>query len=90
MPISSSTVSECSVGVRYHYVCVPPFLGMWSVKQLLGPPTVYPAYGDINGVWAAATTSGGTEWVELGFEAPMYVYGIEVYETFRPVGSSTL
>ena len=58
---------------------------LWSAKQLLGPPTVFPAYGDINGVWAAASVEGSTmEYVELEFGGPMYVRGLEVYETYRP------
>ncbi|KAL1512136.1 hypothetical protein AB1Y20_005404 [Prymnesium parvum] len=58
---------------------------LWSASQLLGPPKVYPAYGDITGVWAAAGNGERPhEFVELEFESPMYVSALEIYETYRP------
>jgi len=31
--------------------------GRWSANSVIGPPTVYPRYGDIHGAWAQGNTT---------------------------------
>lgn len=59
------------------------FPGAWSAQQLLGPPDAYP-YHDIKSglVWNPETADGQREFVELGFETPVYASGVMIYETF--------
>ncbi|MDD4962261.1 MAG: glycogen-binding domain-containing protein, partial [Candidatus Marinimicrobia bacterium] len=59
------------------------FPGAWSAQQLLGPPDAYP-YHDVKSglVWNPETADGQREFVELGFETPVYASGVMIYETF--------
>lgn len=56
----------------------------WSAQQVLGPPDVYPAYGDIVRAWASKGADDRDEFIEVGFERPGPVSGVEVYETYNP------
>lgn len=59
------------------------FPGAWSVQQLLGPPDAYPYYDIKSGlVWNPETADDQREFVELGFETPVYASGVMIYETF--------
>lgn len=59
------------------------FPDAWSAQQLLGPPDAYP-YHDVKSglVWNPETADGQREFVELGFETPVYASGVMIYETF--------
>ena len=59
----------------------------YGAHQLVGPPRIFPMHGhSILGAWQPAVMEGAggpkTEWVELRFGTPMYISGIEIYETF--------
>jgi hypothetical protein len=56
----------------------------WSANQILGAPDVYPAYGDHNKAWASQGADDRAEYVEVGFDRPERVSGVEIYETFNP------
>ncbi len=56
----------------------------WSANQVLGPPDVWPGYGDNNKAWASQGADDREEWIEVGFDAAERVSGVEVYETFNP------
>ena len=42
--------------------------GPWSAAQALGPPDIYPTYGDISAAWATLSPDEPGEFIELGFE----------------------
>lgn len=56
----------------------------WSANQVLGPPDVFPSYGDHNKAWASHGADDRDEWIEVAFEADERVSGVEIYETFNP------
>jgi hypothetical protein len=56
----------------------------WSAQQVLGPPDVYPAYGDIVRAWASKGADDRDEFIEVGFDKPGLISGVEVYETYNP------
>jgi hypothetical protein len=56
----------------------------WSANQIVGAPDVYPAYGDHNKAWASRGADDREEFIEVGFERPERVSGVEIYETFNP------
>jgi len=56
----------------------------WSARQVLGPPDVFPASGDIPKAWASLTPDANEEYIEVGFAQPMRAVGIDIYETFNP------
>jgi hypothetical protein len=56
----------------------------WSAQQALGAPNVYPNHGDIQQAWASRTADGQDEWIELGYDEPRMVSGVEIYETYNP------
>ena len=64
----------------------------FGAHQLVGPPRTYPMHGNVAGAWQpeADATSGGERAasVHLDFASPMYVSGVEIYETYLP-GSVT-
>eukprot|EP00727_Mastigamoeba_balamuthi_P001421 m51a1_g11276 hypothetical protein (743) ;mRNA; f:7210-9629 len=55
---------------------------MFAAREVLGAPSVYPAYGNIPGAWAFGDTSNRTEWVHLRFDRAVVVTGLTVYETY--------
>ncbi len=55
----------------------------WSANQVLGPPNVFPGYGDNNKAWASHGADDREEWIEVGFETAERVSGLEIYETFN-------
>ncbi len=56
----------------------------WSANQVLGPPNVFPAYGDIGQAWAAETSDGQREFLELYYSHAVAVEQINIYETYNP------
>ncbi|MFA6618327.1 MAG: T9SS type A sorting domain-containing protein [Candidatus Neomarinimicrobiota bacterium] len=59
------------------------FPGAWSAQQVLGPPDAYPYYDNKNGlVWNPETADDQREFIELGFETPVYASGVMIYETY--------
>lgn len=36
----------------------------WAANQVIGPPQVYPQYGDIEGAWASENTNS-IEYIEV-------------------------
>ena len=56
----------------------------WSAHQALGAPDVYPRSGDIEGAWASREPDAKSEFLELGFDRPMRMRALEIYETFNP------
>lgn len=56
----------------------------WGVIQTLGAPDVYPNYGDIEYAWAPAEMDEPGEFLELGFDNPIPINFIDIYETYGP------
>jgi len=57
--------------------------GLWNVTNILGPPDVFPMYGDNGLAWAGLYTAS-PEWIEAEFDWPVYISTVEVFETFQP------
>jgi hypothetical protein len=57
------------------------FGSAWSPSAMVGPPKVFPRYGDIGGAWAPSSNSSPVEWVELEYHNEFPVSGLRVYET---------
>jgi hypothetical protein len=57
--------------------------GSWSPSALVGPPKVFPRYGDIGGAWAPSSSSSRVEWIELQYSNDLPVTGVRVYETHK-------
>eukprot|EP00727_Mastigamoeba_balamuthi_P012360 m51a1_g7747 putative camp phosphodiesterase a (1362) ;mRNA; r:24973-30322 len=61
----------------------PDALGHYDTSQMLGRPDCYPEAGDC--IWAWSPSSDNKrEWVQLAYDEPVYVVGVEVYETYYP------
>jgi hypothetical protein len=55
----------------------------WSAMQATGKPdTAGP--GDARTAWASLTPDGGEEWLELGYEAPVFPTRVRIHETYNP------
>lgn len=54
----------------------------FAASNVIGKPTVYPQYGDLNGVWAQRELNRN-QYITLRFEEEIYVTGLNVYETFH-------
>jgi hypothetical protein len=52
----------------------------WYAECLVGPPTVYPRYGDIRGAYAVGMSEELENFV-VSFAQPVYIDKIEIYET---------
>ncbi|XP_067650151.1 uncharacterized protein [Haliotis asinina] len=57
----------------------------WSAEKIVGPPDVYPAYGDDPDAWASAQWTG-IEWIEVQFSQSLYITQVDIYETFHAGG----
>ncbi len=64
--------------------------GGWGSVQLLGAPDVYPDYGDMPGAWTASNEDDPREFVELGFDNPIPISFIDIYETYKPGAIDTV
>ena len=62
----------------------------WSAAKALGPPDVFPLYGDYPGAWASLTSDGQREYLELGFANPAYIDSVSIYETLAPGAVDTV
>jgi hypothetical protein len=62
----------------------------WSAFQLLGPPNVYPNYGDIEEAWTSEDVLNGRQYLVLGFDTIQTVTQIDVYETSVPGSIDTV
>ncbi|XP_052689658.1 uncharacterized protein LOC128167784 [Crassostrea angulata] len=61
----------------------------WAANQVIGPPQVYPQYGDIEGAWASEDTNS-VEYIEIGFEQQVIPSVIKLYETYHAGGISKI
>jgi hypothetical protein len=59
--------------------------GGWAPESVVGPPQVFPQYGDLRGAWAPRAVSDGVQWIEVSFpdDAPEAT-GLRVFETCDP------
>ena len=58
--------------------------GAWAAEQVLGPPDVFPNYGDTAKAWASQGADDPEEWIEVGFERASSISEVEIYETYNP------
>ena len=56
----------------------------WAATQALGPPDVFPGYGDQAKAWASLGADDHEEWIEVGFARADSISEVEVYETYNP------
>ncbi|XP_067664338.1 TD and POZ domain-containing protein 3-like [Haliotis asinina] len=61
----------------------------WPASVVVGQPRVYPRYGDIQGAWAPRTCDS-KQFIELGYDTPVYMSSINIYETFNAGGVKKL
>ena len=61
----------------------------WSAQQALGPPDVYPAYGDDPRAWASLNPDDQREFLTLSFP-PTAINFVNVVETFAPGALDTV
>ncbi|CAH1795268.1 unnamed protein product [Owenia fusiformis] len=57
----------------------------WSANSVLGPPRVYPQYGDIGGAWASDEIDAA-QFIEIQYKKKLYVKRIDIYETYNSGG----
>eukprot|EP00300_Choanocystis_sp_HF-7_P034355 c4704_g1_i1.p1 GENE.c4704_g1_i1~~c4704_g1_i1.p1 ORF type:complete len:427 (-),score=91.12 c4704_g1_i1:82-1362(-) len=56
----------------------------WAANQTIGPPKVFPRYGDIYGAWAPHASRGADEFLEVEFERSIKIKQISIFETYNP------
>jgi hypothetical protein len=56
----------------------------WSAARVIGPPDVYPRGGDDVNAWASLGADDRVEFLEVAFDRPHRLSGVDVYETFNP------
>lgn len=56
----------------------------WAAQQALGPPDIYPTYGDFAETWASLSEDDQPEFLRLGFANPAPINFVQVIETFHP------
>ena len=54
----------------------------WGAAQAVGPPDVYPCYGDIVGTWASAGPDEAEEFITVDLGAPVDAVAVLIVETF--------
>jgi len=62
----------------------------WDAKEALGPPTIYPLYGDDQYTWASLDPDATPEFLDLHFPTPKIVNFVQVIETFNPGALTTV
>ena len=62
----------------------------WSANQVIGPPDLYPTYGDFENAWASLTQDDTREYLELGYLSPAPISFINIYETYFPGAVDTV
>jgi hypothetical protein len=55
----------------------------WSAMQATGPPDTNRC-GDYQTAWATAGSDSKGEWIELSYQQPVYVTGINIVQSFNP------
>jgi hypothetical protein len=55
----------------------------WSAMQATGPPDTNRC-GDYQTAWATAGSDSEGEWIELSYQEPVYVTGINIIQSFNP------
>lgn len=58
--------------------------GSWAAMNIEGPPTTYPAYGDIATAWAPQQAAKGHEFLEFRVARKVRLTGLHIYETCAP------
>eukprot|EP01124_Arcella_intermedia_P004706 TRINITY_DN12695_c0_g1_i1.p1 TRINITY_DN12695_c0_g1~~TRINITY_DN12695_c0_g1_i1.p1 ORF type:complete len:315 (+),score=55.77 TRINITY_DN12695_c0_g1_i1:1-945(+) len=58
--------------------------GSWGVANLIGGPVTFPKYGDISSSWAPRQSTSVSEFLELKYEIPVHICGIDIFETWNP------
>ncbi len=53
----------------------------WAASQALGPPNVWPRYGDLVGAWAPSSPSNLADFIEVMFPQPVLASELWVFET---------
>jgi len=71
-------------GLNLLYLISSSYNSGWEASTIIGPPRVYPSYGDIRGAWAPAYSSGTKESLQLFFQTPVYITGVDIFETYCP------
>lgn len=56
----------------------------WGVQQVLGPPDIFPAYGDYAATWASLGADDQPEYLRLAFPDAAPINFVQVIETFNP------
>ena len=56
----------------------------WAATKVLGAPDVYPTHGDNAAAWASLGADDRAEWIEVGYDQPMPVSAVDIYETYNP------
>jgi len=56
----------------------------WEAETVVGSPRVFPRYGDHTGAWAPARSRGTFEFLVLEFHTPVYITGVDIFETYNP------
>lgn len=56
----------------------------FNASQILGSPSLFPAYGPQSGQWIPQTADGQREFIELRFPAAGAINYVKVFETFNP------
>ncbi|XP_046369798.2 uncharacterized protein LOC124144440 [Haliotis rufescens] len=74
------------IGVSSEFGVVDP---RFLATQMLGPPDVYPNYGDLTGTWCA-NFYDDKQWIELAISEPMFVDQVYIYETYHAGGLQNL
>ncbi|CAF1274405.1 unnamed protein product [Adineta ricciae] len=54
----------------------------WAAHQIIGPPKVYPRYGDLNGAWAQGNRANN-EFIVIEFSRAVNPEQIDIYETYN-------
>ncbi|HUJ58051.1 MAG TPA: hypothetical protein VLX92_06150 [Kofleriaceae bacterium] len=62
----------------------------WSAHQVLGPPDVFPGSGDNARAWASRDADGQSEFIEVGFDHPIAMRELRIYETYNPGAISSV
>jgi hypothetical protein len=56
----------------------------WSAAKVLGPPDALPAGQDNASAWASAEADRGEEFIEVAFDRPHRMSGLDIHESFNP------
>lgn len=56
----------------------------WAATRALGAPDVYPAAGDNANAWASRDADAPVEFLEVGFDTPHRLRGVDIFETYNP------